>query len=568
MKRFYLVTLLSFCALVVCAQSTDSYSEIGYLNLEGDVRPPYLSIENIKFVDASGNEAIDASEECKITFDVTNTGTGDAKGCVAQLTGTGSTAGVKFGNKSLSKIFIGDRQHIEMPITANMLTEDGEINFKLQIVEPHNWNSPTEQVNVQTYAFAAPKLFISENAVLSATSSVLERSKPFVLQAHLLNNSRATAENVSVSIELPQGVFILEGDQQKNFAKLDGYDSKMLEYQLATNSKYSAKNIPITIHIREKYGKYAEDKLINLTINQPVLALGESNATPGNVSGGNVGGGNAPLLAKAPAAPVVKRSEVDKAPKNPTTNTNTFAFIIANENYKNSGFSNVQYALNDGKTFRDYCEHTLGIPAKNITYIADATYLNMYQTIADMELTAELNNGSNILFYYAGHGAPTGESEALLIPTDAFQVSAMMCISLQSLYDKMRAFSDNRFTVFLDACFSGTNRKAEVALIGEGSRGVAIAPKKNKVEGNLVVFSAASGAETAWPYAAEGHGLFTYFLLKHLQTTNGETTYDDLNQFIYENVRKVSHNENKKLQNPTVNPSASLGDSWKTWTLR
>ena len=63
----------------------------------------------------------------------------------------------------------------------------------------------------------------------------------------------------------------------------------------------------------------------------------------------------------------------------------------------------------------------------------------------------------------------------------------------------------------MDACFSGSRRENGMIV---SARGVAIKPKKDIVTGNVVVFSAADGSETAYPYKEKGHGLFTYFLLK------------------------------------------------------
>ena len=39
-------------------------------------------------------------------------------------------------------------------------------------------------------------------------------------------------------------------------------------YSLIANNNYSGTSIPVTVHIKEKYGKYAEDKTINLAFNQ------------------------------------------------------------------------------------------------------------------------------------------------------------------------------------------------------------------------------------------------------------------------------------------------------------
>lgn len=70
----------------------------------------------------------------------------------------------------------------------------------------------------------------------------------------------------------------------------------------------------------------------------------------------------------------------------------------------------------------------------------------------------------------------------------------------------------NQAVVFLDACFSGANRDGGMIV---AARGVAIKPKEAKPasSGNTVVFSATSDEETAFPYKAQKHGLFTYFSL-------------------------------------------------------
>ena len=86
-------------------------------------------------------------------------------------------------------------------------------------------------------------------------------------------------------------------------------------------------------------------------------------------------------------------------------------------------------------------------------------------------------------------------------------------------------------------------------------------------QGNMVVFSAAQGDETAYPDYEEKHGMFTYYLLKKLQETEGNVTLQELGEFIIENVRKKSV-INGKLQTPCVTPSASLDASWRGWKLK
>jgi hypothetical protein len=84
----------------------------------------------------------------------------------------------------------------------------------------------------------------------------------------------------------------------------------------------------------------------------------------------------------------------------------------------------------------------------------------------------------------------------------------------------------------------------------------------------MVVFSAASGEETAFPYKEKQHGLFTYFLLKKLQETKGDVSYQALSNYIIDNVRQQSVVVNQKSQTPQVNTSQEMESIWKTLKLK
>ena len=96
------------------------------------------------------------------------------------------------------------------------------------------------------------------------------------------------------------------------------------------------------------------------------------------------------------------------------------------------------------------------------------------------------------------------------------------------------------------------------------ARGVAREAKKEVISGNTVVFSAASGDETAMPFKEKQHGLFTYFLLKKLQETKGNVTYGELAEYIKENVKKEAFLTNEKPQNPVVATSAASTATWRS----
>jgi hypothetical protein len=84
----------------------------------------------------------------------------------------------------------------------------------------------------------------------------------------------------------------------------------------------------------------------------------------------------------------------------------------------------------------------------------------------------------------------------------------------------------------------------------------------------MVVFSAAQGDETAYPYAEKGHGLFTYYLLKKLKETKGDVDYGTLAEYIRKEVMRKSAVVNNKSQTPSISASSVLIDSWKQLKLK
>lgn len=245
-------------------------------------------------------------------------------------------------------------------------------------------------------------------------------------------------------------------------------------------------------------------------------------------------------------------------------NKKTFAVIIGNENYER--VTKVQYALNDAKVFASYCRKTLGLPKDNIRIYRDATYGTMLSALDDIKSIASAFEGDlNVIFYYAGHGVPSeSDKTAYLLPVDASGQHTEVCLSTKRLYDTLDGLHAKRVLVFMDACFSGAQR-------GEGmlasARGVALKVKQDAPKGNMVVFSAATGDETAYPYKEKGHGLFTYYLLKKLQDTKGDVTLGELSDYVNKEVRRQSVVINHKSQSPTVVPAAGMSD-WTSIKLK
>lgn len=255
--------------------------------------------------------------------------------------------------------------------------------------------------------------------------------------------------------------------------------------------------------------------------------------------------------------------DIDIAETN-VVNPNTYALIIANENYKHE--VKVPYASNDGSIFKEYCHKTLGLPEEHIKLITDASYNDIRFGLNWLKQITSTDKQAKVIFYYAGHGIPDETQKgAYLLPIDGYASDVVTGYSLNELYKNLEALSAQATTVFLDACFSGTKREGHMLA---SARGVALKVDYNAPTSQMVVISASQGDETAYPYEGQRHGMFTYYLLKKLQETKGNVTLGVLSQYIMEEVRKQSVTLNGKIQTPTVYSSVALGDSWKEWKLK
>ena len=257
-------------------------------------------------------------------------------------------------------------------------------------------------------------------------------------------------------------------------------------------------------------------------------------------------------------------SDVDTdIPQASSENDRTFVVILANENYNTE--SRVEYAHNDGEVFSRYCNKTLGIPESNIRVVFDATLNNIRAQVDWLSKVGEAYGGdARLMFYYAGHGIPDESSkEAYILPVDGYGSNVATGYKLSELYDQLSAIPSSSTLVFLDACFSGANRDDQMLA---SVRGIAVRVKKEVPQGNLVIFSAAQGDETALPYNEQGHGMFTYFLLKKLQETGGNVSLGDLSDYVTDQVRKMSVVTKSKPQTPTVSTRVSTSD-WRSIRL-
>lgn len=553
MKNIGLLSLLLLLANISFAQSEATSARMSF-NIVKEVRPPLWEVvEQPYFVDADGNNAIDVNESCKIVMKLKNVGMGDGIGLIAKIEAVGDIDGITCQSKNLSTIKVGTTEIVEFPIVANMNTIDGSAEFTVYVKEPLGFDTDHYKVKVQTRKFQSPSIVVKDYLVSGDNGGVLEKSKPFNLKVLLQNVGQGPAEDVYVELVYPQNVYNVSAQDLFQFSQWPSGEARTLDFQLLVNAKYQEIVLPLSIKISEKYKKYGENKEINLTLNQP-LTSHQTIEVAAQVTQSIVD--------------VQLHSDVDKnIPQTEKINPHCYALIIGNYDYHSyqnglNSEQDVPFAAEDATMFKEYCEKTLGVEAKNISFLSNATAAKMNQEIDFITRLAAHDPQAEIVFYYAGHGFPDELTKtSYLIPVDVNVTNLSSAIALYDLYQKLSATQAQKITVFLDACFSGGGR--DMGLLA--SRGIKVTPQKDKLSGNIVVFSATTADQVALPYSDKKHGMFTYFLLKKLQESRGDCTYGELFDYLNSNVVESSLRVNRKDQAPEVNTSLQVQEAWKDW---
>jgi hypothetical protein len=528
----------------------------------GSIRQlPDLIIKEEKFIDENKNNIIDANEDCKITFKVENIGTGVAQNVTVRASIKSNThSGITFNeNIELGDMAGETENQVTIPIQGKLNTEDGYVEFLIEVLESRGFDAFPLEFKIETRKFAEPKIILADAIFSTEDGGNIKLNYPINLKVLVQNIGEGAAKDVEIKFELPGGncIFLGEKDHHK-FDYFNSGETRELDYLFTATRRYTENLIPVAVNISESYNRYANDTIVYVGLQQNLTAK------------------NQVVIKGIPTAATEIQmaslsSDVDKnIPVVFTSKPFRYALIIGNEDYSKyqrglNSESNVAFARHDAAIFKKYAMKVLGIEEKNLFFLTDATAGEMEQKIDLIsKLAAKSGSEAEIFFYYAGHGMPDELSkEPYIMPVDVAGTNLKSAIKLADIYRIFSETGTRRVTVFLDACFSGGGREAGLLA----ARGVKVKPKKEMITGNMVVFTASSGEQSSLPYKDQQHGMFTYFLLKKLQESKGNITYGNLADYIKSNVSIESLRINSKEQDPAVQVSINVNDSWENWTL-
>ena len=236
------------------------------------------------------------------------------------------------------------------------------------------------------------------------------------------------------------------------------------------------------------------------------------------------------------------------------------ALIIGIESYQDSHLPKADFAQRDAEAVYAYLQR-LGVPAENIARLSgDAATAGRIKGYLQSWLPKNAKPESRVYFYYSGHGAPDPVShDAYLLSWDGDPgLLKTTAVSLAEVYADLGRLPAKEVLVAMDSCFSGASGRS---VIKKGARPLVSVRMEEALAPNLTVLAAAQGDEIANSLEKEGHGLFTYYLLKGLGRASGQDSLkaQDLCGRLKSEVKEAAARDNS-LQVPVCQ-----GADFKFW---
>ena len=543
-------------------KNSSAFKSVETTKIPKPIAPAKLVMSNVKFNDSQGNnnQALDASEQGTISFTLKNEGKGEAYESEIIVEDKTNAKGVRIGTmKKISLLKPDETTVIQIPISADKHVENNEIELVLQALEGNGFDADPITLKFNVFKFKNPQLVVADYKFSNKEGEgKIKLGETVNLQLMLQNKGQGTAKNIKVVVSNPINVFPLN-DTFFELKELEPNKTINFSYDFIANKRYKESEISLSVTVTESYRSYGDNKKLSVSLDQ-VLAKTQSISIASHENKNVV------------IEDVSLTADVDKnIPIAAIKNPNKIALIIGNEDYssRQAGIGtevNVAFAANDARVMKEYFTQTFGVEEQNVHHLVNATASEMKKKINLVcEIMKRMEGNAELYFYFAGHGYPDEVSKIpYLIPVDVSATNLSEGIDLYDMYRKFADASPKKATVFLDACFSGGGRDAGLLA----ARALKIKPKQEPIVGNIVVLSATSDKQSALPYKAKQHGIFTYFLLKKLQESQGEIDYSNLFNAVAKNVSIESLRINEKAQDPQILFGDQLLNEWGSWKVK
>lgn len=518
--------------------------------------PPRLTA-SIAFEDPHGKGVLLAEDSASLLLKVSNGGRGAAKQIKGTIKLKETVPGLAVPQSfDMGNLEPGQERTMRIPLAGARELPDGKATVEVTLVDAYENDAPLVRASFDTRPFKAPLLEVAQVGVMDGNNNgLIESGEQLDLQVVIRNAGEGYARDVRAKLLLqdPKITLLEEGTDVAETPVIPPGAWATAHYSILVRNLYAGPlELPLKVRLSEAHADLTATHPLRVVLNQPPVVV-TMTAT------------GLPDAATPQAALPDRRVDVDEVPTTESRRPNAIAAVIGIERYGKAPA--VPFARRDATIFREYLVKTLGVPSENVLFLTDeqATLANIKTAIEGRLATMVETGQSEVFVYYAGHGAPDLDSKMpFLVPNDgdpAFPKTS--CYSLETAYSALGKLGAKSVTVVLDSCFSGGVGRGTEAQTLIAGRPIDLDTNSAAVPQGVTVLAASSGNQLSSGFEAKQHGLFTYYLLKGIQSRadangNGETTLSEIFEFLRPQVEREARRMNRTQVPVMIGPDAAL----------
>ena len=253
--------------------AVESYFREKYTIYVKPKHPPYLTIENLRLDEPSGNSALDGDETGGIRFLLINNGKGFATEIEIKLIPLASDIDLTYNPRlTIKKLDSNSSFPVEIPITAKIGVLSMEREFQIEVLEHFGFDANPVSISFNTTPFRFPELRIEKLVIdddnigdsFGNGNSIIEPGESIEVTLFIQNFGDGNAKNVEAEIILDAQKNIYYPDEGESYPIGDivSKNYKELKFYFNTNRRFGEVDIPLSIKISDSYNKSGE--IINL----------------------------------------------------------------------------------------------------------------------------------------------------------------------------------------------------------------------------------------------------------------------------------------------------------------
>ena len=295
----------------------------------------------------------------------------------------------------------------------------GTAAFTITFSEANGFEPDSKTIKIQTVKTDPPDVQLAEFGLddtegelsFGNGNGIVEPGESIVLNLALLNNGDGITKDTKITFESGDSEIHFIDNTQFSKGNIQPGGKVSLNTAFSISRRYKGSStLPIKMKITDERKRFSKEIPLNIALKRSYPKTEIINIASNY---------------KKPQKIKTQTDPLNNIPDAKTQNKYGVAVIIGVRNYENK-VPPVLFAINNAQTVRDYAIKALGYNPDNIIYVENPTKGQMEEIFGtDKTHKGRLFNyikpdRSDVLVYYAGHGAPDqGTKTAFFVPKDA-----------------------------------------------------------------------------------------------------------------------------------------------------